>query len=113
MGRPMPSSWRSSPPPWGWSNPPSISCGARAGGRSWSKCRGSARRTFARDFPSNLIRFGRAMEGRPFEKYEGLGNDFIVVDHEIDAAEARALCDRRRGIGADGVLVVLPPREAR
>ncbi len=51
-----------------------------------------------------------------FEKYEGLGNDFIVVDatHEgavsIDAA--RRLCDRRLGVGADGVLLVLPPADA-
>jgi diaminopimelate epimerase len=51
-----------------------------------------------------------------FEKYEGLGNDFIVVAaaHEEDVPPARAttLCDRRLGIGADGVLLVLPPRSA-
>jgi diaminopimelate epimerase len=49
-----------------------------------------------------------------FEKYEGLGNDFVVVDAEdgatVGAAVARAFCDRRRGIGADGVLEMLPPR---
>jgi diaminopimelate epimerase len=28
----------------------------------------------------------------------------------MDAARARRLCDRRRGIGADGVLTILPPR---
>ncbi|HET9050812.1 MAG TPA: diaminopimelate epimerase [Candidatus Dormibacteraeota bacterium] len=48
-----------------------------------------------------------------FTKMQGLGNDFVVVD----AAEgdglpwselAPRLCDRRRGIGADGVLVVGP-----
>jgi diaminopimelate epimerase len=48
-----------------------------------------------------------------FYKYEGLGNDFVVLDRratgvDLDAATTRALCDRRRGIGADGVLVVLP-----
>ena len=51
----------------------------------------------------------------PFLKYEGLGNDFIVVEardeHELPAQSVPALCDRRRGIGADGVLLVLPPRE--
>jgi diaminopimelate epimerase len=51
---------------------------------------------------------------RPFAKYEGLGNDFIVVDAasetDVSPALAVAVCDRRRGIGADGVLVVLPPR---
>ena len=46
-----------------------------------------------------------------FAKYQGLGNDFVVVDGPLmDAARARRLCDRRRGIGADGVLTILPPR---
>jgi diaminopimelate epimerase len=49
-----------------------------------------------------------------FFKYEGLGNDFIVVDAtdegQITPERAAALCDRRFGIGADGVLMVLPPR---
>jgi diaminopimelate epimerase len=54
---------------------------------------------------------------RAFAKYEGLGNDFVVVGEadarDVDAALARALCDRRRGIGADGVLLVLPANDAR
>lgn len=42
-----------------------------------------------------------------FAKYEGLGNDFIVVDDlDVTAEQAAALCDRHLGIGADGVLVV-------
>jgi len=43
-----------------------------------------------------------------FEKWEGLGNDFVLVDStvSIGPAEARTLCDRRFGIGADGILVV-------
>lgn len=42
-----------------------------------------------------------------FSKYEGLGNDFIVVERpDIDAQLAKRLCDRRLGIGGDGVLVV-------
>jgi diaminopimelate epimerase len=46
-----------------------------------------------------------------FVKYQGLGNDFVVVDGPLmDAARAVRLCDRRRGVGADGVLTVLPPR---
>jgi diaminopimelate epimerase len=56
--------------------------------------------------------------GRPFAKYEGLGNDFVVLgaaderelSSELGAFAAR-LCDRRRGIGADGVLLILPPRD--
>lgn len=43
-----------------------------------------------------------------FDKMEGLGNDFVVVDGSVsvDAALVRRLTDRRRGIGADGLLQV-------
>lgn len=43
-----------------------------------------------------------------FVKMEGLGNDFIVFDGPFDpsAEDVAAWCDRRRGVGADGVLVV-------
>jgi diaminopimelate epimerase len=47
-------------------------------------------------------------------KYEGLGNDFLVlVDvggrHQLDAGLARLACDRHRGFGADGLLRAGPP----
>jgi diaminopimelate epimerase len=47
-----------------------------------------------------------------FAKYQGLGNDFVVVegDELMSADRARRLCDRRRGVGADGVLSILPAR---
>jgi len=47
-----------------------------------------------------------------FSKYEGLGNDFVLLDEAelagvpLTPAEAVALCDRRLGVGADGVLVI-------
>ncbi len=47
-----------------------------------------------------------------FEKYEGLGNDFVVIDDPsvaLERDEIVRLCDRRRGIGADGVLFVRDP----
>lgn len=57
-----------------------------------------------------------------FAKYHGLGNDFLVVDlraaSAADAAAAQApdnviaLCDRRFGVGGDGVLAVLPAANA-
>lgn len=65
--------------------------------------------------------------GLPFHKYEGLGNDFVVIDATsghgsagsppagstpitpITPDIARALCERRFGVGADGVLLLLPP----
>ena len=52
---------------------------------------------------------------RRFAKYEGLGNDFVVVDgpeRAVTAGDAVRLCDRRHGIGADGVLVVSEHPEA-
>ena len=52
-----------------------------------------------------------------FFKYQGLGNDFIVLDRresgrDIDVETSRWLCDRRLGVGADGVLALLPSTEA-
>lgn len=45
-----------------------------------------------------------------FEKWEGLGNDFLVVVLPEGAApsaeEARLVCDRHFGVGGDGVLYV-------
>jgi diaminopimelate epimerase len=48
-----------------------------------------------------------------FEKYEGLGNDFILVDLRSDPSIANKiikrvteLCERRFGIGADGVILI-------
>ena len=48
-----------------------------------------------------------------FWKMEGLGNDFVVVvgSHSFSTIEIAALCDRRRGVGADGVLVVSGDRD--
>ena len=45
-----------------------------------------------------------------FLKMEGLGNDFVVLEgpRDVSAAQVEAWCDRRWGIGADGVLVVTP-----
>jgi diaminopimelate epimerase len=49
-----------------------------------------------------------------FQKYHGIGNDFLVVDvkdpGEMTVDRARTLCDRHYGIGADGVLLVAPAR---
>jgi diaminopimelate epimerase len=46
-------------------------------------------------------------------KLHGTGNDFLVVvaldgAGPADAADARALCDRQRGVGADGLITLLP-----
>jgi diaminopimelate epimerase len=41
---------------------------------------------------------------------EGLGNDFVVIEGPaaISSAQVREWCDRRFGIGADGVLLAAP-----
>ncbi len=50
-----------------------------------------------------------------FIKMHGLGNDFVVVDCRrssvhLDGVGARAIADRRTGIGCDQVLVIEAPR---
>ncbi len=53
-------------------------------------------------------------------KHHGLGNDFLVAldDHQrdglvVDGALALALCDRRRGLGADGLIHGATPTAAQ
>jgi diaminopimelate epimerase len=52
------------------------------------------------------------MEPLNFVKYEGAGNDFLVVEAPterfVSPERAVALCDRHFGVGADGVLLVVP-----
>ena len=53
-----------------------------------------------------------SMTGIPFTKGHGTQNDFVVLPDpdgtlDLTAARVAALCDRRRGLGADGVLRVI------
>jgi diaminopimelate epimerase len=53
---------------------------------------------------------------RHFHKMHGLGNDFVIIDarsepFEVTTALARAISDRRTGVGCDQ-LIVLEPSEA-
>jgi len=46
-------------------------------------------------------------------KHHGAGNDFLVLldrsaERPLGAAEAAVLCDRHRGVGADGVIRAIP-----
>src|SRR5258706_8375255 len=47
-----------------------------------------------------------------FYKYQGTGNDFIILDNRkkefslLNTSEIHALCDRRYGIGADGLMLL-------
>lgn len=60
-----------------------------------------------------------------FVKMHGLGNDYVMIDL-FDSANrkvfdkirdlksfAKKVCDRHFGIGADGLLLVLPPKDSR
>jgi diaminopimelate epimerase len=50
-------------------------------------------------------------------KHHGLGNDFLIALEEggalpeLDAERARRLCDRRIGVGADGLILGAIPRD--
>ena len=57
------------------------------------------------------------VEHMNFAKYQGTGNDFVMVNDAADELTltpeiARSLCDRRFGVGADGVIRVAPGDEA-
>ncbi len=59
---------------------------------------------------------GAGVAGRyPFAKLHGLGNDFVFFDDrdeamDVSVDQVKRLCDRRFGIGADGVILVRPAR---
>lgn len=51
-----------------------------------------------------------------FIKGHGLGNDFLILEGEglasaLSEERVRAICDRRRGIGADGILILEEGRD--
>lgn len=55
------------------------------------------------------------MEPVPFIKMHGLGNDFVIIDARkrafaLDAAQAAAIADRRRGVGCDQIIVLEAPK---
>ena len=55
-----------------------------------------------------------------FSKYQGLGNDFLILEGrqnqlppliiDPDPGWVRRICDRRFGVGGDGVILALPPQ---
>ncbi|MBV6403696.1 MAG: diaminopimelate epimerase [Flavobacteriales bacterium] len=54
-------------------------------------------------------------DGWAFSKWEGTGNDFIVIDDRMmrfpdqDRARVRRWCDRHFGIGSDGLVLIRQP----
>jgi diaminopimelate epimerase len=52
-----------------------------------------------------------------FAKYHGTGNDFVMIEDvedriHLDGVTIAALCDRRRGVGADGLIRIAPAPDA-
>src|SRR3989338_11552052 len=52
-----------------------------------------------------------------FTKMHGLGNDFVIIENmngriKLSKEQVIALCDRHKGIGADGVILVEPSDKA-
>jgi diaminopimelate epimerase len=54
------------------------------------------------------------VRGTLFYKMTGSGNDFVVLDGRFTSADRwppdriRAICDRRKGVGADGLVILTP-----
>jgi diaminopimelate epimerase len=58
------------------------------------------------------------MDGIPFIKMHGLGNDFVVLDGRgrslgLTQEETRRIADRRLGVGCDQLIVIEPPADPR
>src|SRR5262245_46403698 len=79
--------------------------GRGEGGRRYRGCRPHAGASAGRGETMTI----------PFLKMQGAANDFVVIDHrrpilpeeeERRGALLRRMCDRRRGVGADGVLLL-------
>lgn len=54
------------------------------------------------------------LRGLPFVKVSATGNDFLLLRGplpDVEAALARRLCDRRRSVGADGLVIVTRCRD--
>jgi diaminopimelate epimerase len=51
-----------------------------------------------------------------FEKWQALGNDYIILERdqlpfELTSARVRLICEPHMGVGADGILLLSPPEQ--
>lgn len=57
------------------------------------------------------------LDGLPFMKMHGAGNDFVVLDGRarplrLSPAQAQQIADRRRGVGCDQIIIMEPGEDA-
>ncbi len=60
---------------------------------------------------SQRVRAGNRVPGVRFEKWQALGNDYVIVEAEalpweLTAARVRLICDPHFGVGSDGILLL-------
>lgn len=53
-----------------------------------------------------------------FTKMNGAGNDFVLIDNRQGSIRLRSedivrICHRQRGVGADGIMLLVPPRTGK
>jgi diaminopimelate epimerase len=66
----------------------------------------------------NTLQFSSATQSIPFAKYHGTGNDFILFEAftqtlpDFTSQEIQRLCDRHLGIGADGLMCIIPDADS-
>jgi diaminopimelate epimerase len=70
---------------------------------------------FSRQFPLEFSALGVRLRQMvlEFTKMNGAGNDFILIDDRtqklmLTREQVIRLCDRHRGVGADGVIILVP-----
>jgi diaminopimelate epimerase len=62
--------------------------------------------------PSIKFNFAEAIMKLNFSKYQGTGNDFIMIDNingdygALTISQVQFLCDRKMGVGADGLIKI-------
>ena len=74
-------------------------------------CQTSDRPPSPLSFPGGLLTFRDMV--LQFTKMNGAGNDFILIDNRegkvrLSREQVARLCDRHRGVGADGLLLLIP-----
>ena len=88
-------------------------------GNAWVMGTNSLNLKDGKKFRTSLKASAVASDTVAFSKYEGLGNDFILVDDRdkiepsLTPEQSAKLCHRNFGVGGDGVIFALAPPSGR